>query len=644
MDLPAVLDVGLGLVVVFFLVASICSVLVELLAGRVQWRHTLLKGAVRRLLAEPEMEKRFWQHPEIEPLRAPDTESPGYLDGRRFAGAVLDLTTGGGADGVVPDTRNGFARAFDKHAPVGLRGRLNAFLRAIPPDTGSVRAKLSDALVKWYDEAMERTTGAYKRRVQKALFGIGLGTALLLNCDALRISYLLFRDAGLRNALVDYARTVVTETPGPADAGGGPTTNLTASAHADAGELRATLKVQIKELQAVERLGFPLGWVAPFAANFLPFQADARAGGAGWWTAAVALKIVGLLATALAVCLGAPFWFDVLNRLTQLRSSGAKSGGESVGPAQASDGTAPAAPVAPSGGAVVPSVARRPLPSLSEALRDPRTGFSAAKAAWLAEAALLAYAKPDEVEATIKSAWRLERVTSFEDTRTNTQGFLTIGSGIAVLAFRGTEPAQIPDWRTDAEAFLKAFPQAYLGKVHAGFANALDPLEQSRSAGALPSIYRRVAEAIAALPGSGSLLYITGHSLGAGLATLCAYRLAQTRVYPVQGVYTFGSPRVGDGDFAEAFARLMSIRVFRVVNNEDLVTRVPPRSAGYKHVGEMIYLDEEGRIQGDVGFWYRFLNLAANAADDFWKAARTTVRDHSMDLYCEQLKRAATTS
>jgi triacylglycerol lipase len=397
--------------------------------------------------------------------------------------------------------------------------------------------------------------------------------------------------------------------------------------------LQLSLQKQIKELQKLERIGFPIGWVAPFSANFLPFHTEDEAIDGYWITAALFLKIIGLFATAFAVCLGAPFWFDLLNKLLKLRTMAAKTGADSGGEANATvtPSSNPSAGLKTSAPAETAARIAKPLLGIGEALRDPSTQFQAAKAYWLAEASLLAYATPAEIEATVRNQWRFDRITHFNDAPTNTQGFLAVGGGVAVLAFRGTEPAQLPDWETDARAFLTA-SQDFPGEIHDGFAKAL------------ASVYSTVKTAVDALPGSGALLYITGHSLGAALATLCAYRITAARGYPVQGVCNYGSPRVGNSDFAKNYQTTLGPRTYRLVNNEDLVTRVPPRALGYEHVGEMVYIDDTGRLQRDIGFWYRFLNLVANAAADFKQAAKTTVRDHSMSLYCEHLKRASITT
>ena len=85
-------------------------------------------------------------------------------------------------------------------------------------------------------------------------------------------------------------------------------------------------------------------------------------------------------------------------------------------------------------------------------------------------------------------------------------------------------------------------------------------------------------------------IWMTGHSLGAALATLAADRYGN-----VQGVYTFGSPRVGDGAFKKNF----EVEAYRIVNNKDIVTRVPPPGR-YKHVGDIKFIDADGNIHDHV--------------------------------------------
>ncbi len=162
---------------------------------------------------------------------------------------------------------------------------------------------------------------------------------------------------------------------------------------------------------------------------------------------------------------------------------------------------------------------------------------------------------------------------------------------IAILAFRGTEPSQRADvladlkvWKTDLEEH--AWPAAW-GSAHQGFVEAFESVE--------PLLLKKLAE----LEGTGVKLYVTGHSLGGALATLAAARIMRARNdgMPIElaGVVTFGSPRVGDKEFAATFratAEKLGVRVERYRNGNDLVTGIPGALIEYEHVGTLAHLLE----------------------------------------------------
>ncbi len=193
-----------------------------------------------------------------------------------------------------------------------------------------------------------------------------------------------------------------------------------------------------------------------------------------------------------------------------------------------------------------------------------------------------------------------------------------------IVAFRGTEPKLLRDWVSDAQALLVPGPA---GMVHKGFRDALG------------LVYRRVRETVAAFQDRGQSLWVTGHSLGAALATLLVARLRFEEDKPVFGLYTFGQPRTGDREFARAFDADSKELTFRFVNNTDVVPRVPPRAGLYSHVGTFLYFDEKGTLRSDPGFWFRRLDQLRSAVDDFRKLEPGAIADHAMVRYLEGLKK-----
>lgn len=181
------------------------------------------------------------------------------------------------------------------------------------------------------------------------------------------------------------------------------------------------------------------------------------------------------------------------------------------------------------------------------------------------------------------------------------------GSEVGVC-FRGTEPSEISDILAD----LKAWPTKSEtdGWVHTGFKDELD------------KVWSVVLEYVTKYKEKD--LYICGHSLGAAMATLCASRLPQTK-----HLYTFGSPRVGTC----SFVKNLSVPHTRCVNNNDIVTSVPLMLMGYKHHGELVYINYYGNIR-KMTFWQRVKDGWRGRFQAFAKGMPFDgAYDHSMVYY-----------
>jgi len=254
-----------------------------------------------------------------------------------------------------------------------------------------------------------------------------------------------------------------------------------------------------------------------------------------------------------------------------------------------------------------------------------RAAYSDRMAWIMASMSQLAYDQYDiDVEARQMFIARLEGggfklIKTFNSKETDTQAFLAANDEFAILAFRGTEVSKEVDFATDARAGKLATLQ---GEVHKGFTKAY------------ASVEKEIEDQIKIL--KDVPLYITGHSLGAALATVCTQRLEHTLAFQerIAACYTFGSPRVGDSHFDMEFKS----PIYRVVNTTDIVTVVPLLAMGYVHVGDIRYLGrKDGNAKRGIPTLRRFFYFLLAVFDFFGPL----VGDHAINEYRRKLKDVA---
>jgi hypothetical protein len=244
-----------------------------------------------------------FRHPSVNGLTR-NGKAPSYVPSDHLVTALLDVgaTLKHNADALKPDAQIAYATVTGTAREIGdalgelpdspIRDALLQEWKRSGKDVQKFRA----AAEKWFDDAMDRLSGWYKRRVQLFLWIFGLAIAILFNVDAINIARTLWNDPGLRDALVNQAG------------------NAHASVNSGVGSAYDQL----------QHLPLPLGW-----------GGDAGGAPTGW---GIPLKVLGILITAAAAGMGAPFWFDTLSRLGSLRGTGPK-------PATTSASAAPAVTV-----------------------------------------------------------------------------------------------------------------------------------------------------------------------------------------------------------------------------------------------------------------------------------------------------------
>lgn len=242
------------------------------------------------------------------------------------------------------------------------------------------------------------------------------------------------------------------------------------------------------------------------------------------------------------------------------------------------------------------------------------TKFSMEKAHWLARLSGLAYAQPLTARKTFKAAGITNHKFFEHD---GAQAYGLEWQGVVFLAFRGTEPKQASDLLADAKAWHTK--SKFEGSVHAGFRGEIDKL--------WPAIEKWVAEH------AGRQIFVTGHSLGAAMATLATSRLPKSTI-----CYNFGSPRVGSPKFCREFDE--DYELHRFVNNNDAVCRVPLYIMQFRHVGKLHYINTYGNIRSATS-WQRVKDRFRGYKEAWRKKEYfDSMYDHSMAKYIEKVGKA----
>jgi hypothetical protein len=267
----------------------------------------------------------------------------------------------------------------------------------------------------------------------------------------------------------------------------------------------------------------------------------------------------------------------------------------------------------------------------------------------LAKAAYLIYQDEEYVSEIVQQRWTIapEHSQYLDKNGRDTQAFLLKTERCMVLAFRGSQEER--DWQTNLRFKLSDFAfrstmepldedsTPPIGMVHSGFQAAWNAVEDQ--------VIRHIrcwnADRPTPLP-----LLITGHSLGGALAIVAAASLVKRKQFNIQGVYTFGQPRVGDLWFAADIDRALRGKIFRFVNTNDLVPHLPfPYSFWnplrlYIHLGQMLYFNSRGRLASHPRAIVRTLDALLGLLRNGMKTGLGIIENHRMEFYISNLETA----
>ena len=372
-----VVEVGIGLILLFLFMSVICAAVREAIEGVLKSRAKDLEQGIRELLNDKNgtgLATQLFDHPLLSSLflgsYSPSDFSgnrrrfrrmglvagrklPSYIPSSQFAEALLDVVFRGpvaatnstdAQSNVSTDSImsiDGLRTAVAKIDNINVQRAVLSAIDMAQGDLNKVKANIED----WFNGTMDRVSGWYKRRTQTILFFIGLATAVALNVDAITIAKRLNEDKALRQAAVAQAGTIVSgqgaaavvdgrgAPAGQGATGGQGATSGQGVAAAQGGgatiqdPLTVLQKSTYDQLQKnLLQIGYPIGW-SPIPQT----RCTADAGQSalkdchttlgklevGQWIE----MLLGWLITALAIMLGAPFWFDILNKVMVIRST-----------------------------------------------------------------------------------------------------------------------------------------------------------------------------------------------------------------------------------------------------------------------------------------------------------------------------------
>ena len=267
-----VIEVGIGLVSIYFLISIICTNINDFIARLLNLRAKELETGIRNLLGDPELMNKVWNHALVRGIVGKRGKAPTYIPPNTFALALFDAIAPaanrpGGLD-TIRAMATKLPESSARHWIVNVVDQANKNMQAA-----------QKSVEDWYNDAMDQVSQEYKlKMIYLSIFVAGIVT-VILGVDSIAIANTLYREPAVRAAVANAAQTTSSIVMPSADV----SKNVAAT------------------IASLDSLMLPIGW------NQIPATPGA-----------LGQKIVGMLLTTLAASLGAPFWYDLLRNLMNL--------------------------------------------------------------------------------------------------------------------------------------------------------------------------------------------------------------------------------------------------------------------------------------------------------------------------------------
>jgi len=317
-----ILQVIISIVVVYLIFSTVVNVIVEGFSGILQLRGKLLKKAILHLFENSGLGLELYNHPRIKSLIAPDQRPPAYIPATSISSALIEIiATSGSQVNIKKGAYENFLTGLENLQPGYIKTLLATFV-----DRAEDIKSLAAEIEKWFNDSMDRVTGWYKRKTKTLIVFVAVVVTVGCNVDTIHIIRSAQADPVVRQRLNDLGDKLIVDSVFVS--AGIPTkdtdyyedyvndesvedgdTIFTQIQDKSVPGASMSVDDRIAQLQYLNRVvsesNLPIGWTNTANIDWL-------------------FKVLGWLLTVFALSAGAPFWFDVLKKFVNIRTTGPK--------------------------------------------------------------------------------------------------------------------------------------------------------------------------------------------------------------------------------------------------------------------------------------------------------------------------------
>jgi ABC-type multidrug transport system fused ATPase/permease subunit len=319
---PAVLEVIISIVVVYFLLSTVVSFIKEIIAMMINSRGKILHKSLLHLFVENEKEEglisKIYKSKYVHNLASKFSivknlnAKPSYIASENFTGALIDEIQKNGTKKAFAKNIDEFKKKLESLGDSFIKTKLQEIIIELEETQQANLTNLKKKVSEWFDSYMNSVTIIYKNYVTIWVFFISLFICFSMNIDSLVLIEYLFENKEKREVMVNFAENI--------------DKNSYVINDSLKGDERLAEVKKVKELVLTDFNAFelPYGWEGKGKGR-LNYEAIVLGNGnkASTWDGLK--KIVGLFMTTVSLTLGAPFWFQMMVNLLNIRKSNNKS-------------------------------------------------------------------------------------------------------------------------------------------------------------------------------------------------------------------------------------------------------------------------------------------------------------------------------